>query len=370
MARRERLSPRRTVAAPWLATMVAACLPLTWAAAADPHDEESLEPAKEAVRVRDYATAIRLLTADADRGDARERYLLGSLQLAGLGTPVDRSQARASFEASARAGHARAAYAIAAVLAQDSPDERAAALHWLERAAELGDARARDAWSRHALPLDFDLARDLPDETSRREAAWQAATRNDRGTLEALLDSTRIHATDAFGRTGLHRAAEAGALGSIDLLLGRGAAVTAVDQYGVTPLMLACAAEPAAACQRLLQAGADVTAADRAGHTAVWYAARQARAEQERGLLAAGASPVTKPNVLPRQRPPPLACHARAQTPMPAGRMWPSRRRAAIRRHCARCSPRERTLTHVRRTVTRRCSQPSPPIRRRRSRYC
>ena len=64
--------------------------------------------------MRDYGTALRTLDAAARRGDPQSQYLLGCLNLAGLGTAVDRGQALRLFEQAADQGHARAAYALAA----------------------------------------------------------------------------------------------------------------------------------------------------------------------------------------------------------------------------------------------------------------
>lgn len=245
----------------WLASMACA-LPLMAAATSDP-----LEPAKAAIRVKDYGKAVGTLGALADHGDARAQHLLGSLYLAGLGVAPDRTRAVQLYAASAAGGEARAAYGLAALLATDDPPDAAGARRWLARAADLGDPEARELQERGALPLEFRLRDALPDEASLLVAFWRAAARGDAATTGDLANADRVNSADVFGRTALHHAAEAGAVETVELLLSRGARVDAADHFGVTPLMLACGAEPPAACSRLLRAGANVAATDRVGNT-------------------------------------------------------------------------------------------------------
>ena len=253
---------------------------------------DPLEPAKAAIRVKDYTRAIGVLTDLSGRGHAGGQYLLGTMHLAGLGTAQDPAQARQLFETAANAGDARAAYALAALYATGEEPDRPAAHRWLDRAAELGDPDAQALVRRQALPLEFRPHDLLTDESARRSALWRAAARDDVATLETLLDEDRVNAADGFGRTALHHAADAGAVGAMAVLLARGASIEATDHYGVTPLMLACGSERPEACTELLRAHASITAADRAGNTALVYALRRSRTQQAQALLAAGAAPV------------------------------------------------------------------------------
>lgn len=275
-----------------LAALVAV-LPAAWGETSG-ESVDRLEPAKAAIRVKDYAQASAVLAALAAQGDADAQYLLGTLHLAGLTTGADPAPVRALFEAAANEGHARAAYGLAALLANDAPADTAGARRWLETAAALGDEESRQLLDRNALPLEFKPGEVLTDPASRQAALWRAAARDDRDTVDALAGPPLLDAGDAFGRTALHHAADAGALSAMESLLARGAAVDVADMYGVTPLMLACATESPRPCVRLLAARPDVSRVDDAGHSAVDYAVGRGRAEQERALLAAGASPATR----------------------------------------------------------------------------
>ena len=172
------------------------------------------------------------------------------------------------------------------------PERRRGAPLWLQRAADLGDHVARELVRRDALPMEFRPLAALPDEELRASALRSAAARDDLATLAALLDPVRVDSPDAFGRTALHYAAEAGAVGAVAALLAGHARTDVADQYGITPLMLACGAEQPAACTLLLQAGASVTAADRGGNSALVHALQRGRTQQAQDLLAAGATPV------------------------------------------------------------------------------
>ena len=284
--------------APWLAAakfaglLMLASQPATAAAALQAAPADPLEPAKAAIRVKDYGAAARLLSEQAAMENADAQYLLGTLLLADLVPQADRGRAQALFESAARNGQAKAAFALAAMFAASDPPDPATAKHWLQRAAELGDPRARDLLRRGALPLEARLLDSLADETSRRLELWRAARRGDVATLEVLATPERVNAVDDFGRTALHHAADGGAAEAIPLLLGRGAKIDVADEFGVTPLMLACAMDPPVACERLLQAKASVAAADHAGNTALAYAIRSGRMPQANALRAAGSTPV------------------------------------------------------------------------------
>ena len=66
---------------PWLVAVLLAWLPATWSLA----DGDSVEPAKAAIRVRDYGTALRTLDAAARREQAsREGLQAAQLALDGV----------------------------------------------------------------------------------------------------------------------------------------------------------------------------------------------------------------------------------------------------------------------------------------------
>ena len=165
---------------------------------------DPLEPAKAAIRVKDYTRAIGVLTDLSGRGHAGGQYLLGTMHLAGLGTAQDPAQARQLFETAANAGDARAAYALAALLATGETPDRPAARRWLARAAELGDPDAQALVRRQALPLEFRPHDLLTDESARRSALWRAAARDDVATTRNVAGRGP---RERGGRLRTHRAA-------------------------------------------------------------------------------------------------------------------------------------------------------------------
>jgi len=265
----------------WVVAVLAALL--TVVARAD-----DLESAKAAIRVKDYETAAKLLNDNRSPG---ARYLLATLHLAGLGVAVDSVRAGDLLQAAAQQGEARAAYVLAGLLANEEPRDAMAAQRWLDRAAELRFAPALELQKQRLLPLAFRPQADLPDEVARREAYWQAAARNDVVALQLLSSPKWIAASDEFGRTALHRAADNGAAQAIAWLLKQGAAVEATDNFGVTPLMLAAGSAAPAALIELLKANARAAAVDSVGNAALIYASRGNRAANVAALLAAGVDP-------------------------------------------------------------------------------
>jgi len=115
-----------------------------------------LEPAKSALRLKQFADAAGRLAADPLAADPRAQYLLGTLYLAGLGVGEDTERARALFTAAAAKGEPRAAYALAALAAHDSPADESAARAWLAKAAAAGHADAARLQQAGQLPLQAD----------------------------------------------------------------------------------------------------------------------------------------------------------------------------------------------------------------------
>jgi len=82
---------------------------------------DPLEPAKAAIRVKNYAAAVQLLSEQAARENADAQYLLGTLLLADLLAQPDRPRAQAMFESAARNGQGRAALALSAMAYTSDP---------------------------------------------------------------------------------------------------------------------------------------------------------------------------------------------------------------------------------------------------------
>ena len=231
----------------WLAAglLAAASAHAAQRAAADP-----LEPARAAIRVKEFDKARALLLPQARRGSADAQYLLGTLELSDLAGKPDPADARHWLELAAAQHHARAAWSLATLLATAEPPDPAAK-RWLDEAARLGLPAAEDTAARDALPMQFRPALDLP-EAARSDALWRAADDGDLAIVQSLANGPSVQARDAFGRDALARAAAAGHAPLVKLLLERGARADVADLAGQTPLMLAARAGDAPSVAVLL----------------------------------------------------------------------------------------------------------------------
>jgi uncharacterized protein len=86
----------------------------------------------------DYATAIQLMRAFAEQGDAPAQYNLGLMYDNGRGVPRDYAAAVQWYRKAAEQGHAGAQYNLGLMYdsGQGVPQDYAAALSWLRKAAE------------------------------------------------------------------------------------------------------------------------------------------------------------------------------------------------------------------------------------------
>jgi ankyrin repeat protein len=283
--------PERAVA-PRLATLsfilAGLCLGTQQAsarAAADP-----VEPARAAIRLKEYRVAVECLQPLAARGDAQAQYLLASLYRVGLGVAVDIPQARELLVAAAERRHVGAAYSLATLLATGQPADRAAAAAWLQRAADAGHPVAAAALQRGALPLQFLPHKDLTESDALRDALWLAAQQDDVQLASLLADAAMLRRTNDFGRGVLSVAAQSGAAKTAAMLLEHGALPNQADSYGITPLMLAARSANAAVLDVLLRSKAPLDAVDRGGNSALMHAASAGRDKAVKRLLDAGAS--------------------------------------------------------------------------------
>ena len=101
--------------------------PVAIAASATFTAPDVLEPAKGALRLKQFEDAAGRLAREPLASDPRAQYLLGTLYLAGLGVGEDASRARTLFAGAAAKGEPRAAFALAALAAHDSPVDEVAA---------------------------------------------------------------------------------------------------------------------------------------------------------------------------------------------------------------------------------------------------
>lgn len=93
----------------------------------------------------DYETALRLLRAPADEGNADAQLLLGMMYHDGEGVPKDYAQAAQWIRKAAEQDNATAEFALGALYHEGDgvPKDEAAAVRWLEKAARQGVAPAQ-----------------------------------------------------------------------------------------------------------------------------------------------------------------------------------------------------------------------------------
>lgn len=275
------------MARPDLRFSIALCAVLLLAPVA--HAADDTEPARLALRTKQFDQAIRSLTPLAMRGVADAQYLLGLAAQSGIGTAQDPVAARRWLQSAAEQKHAAATFALAGMLADDSTVPRAEAQRWLDAAAALGYPAAVEAKKAGTLPLQDRLPAADAGAVLRLEFAMWAARSDDVAGLEHLGVRNVIALRDAFERTPLMAAAEAGALSTTRSLLGSGADVNAVNRGGETALMLAAAQKNVEVTQALLAARARPDLQDRTGRTALMHATWANLPDQIRALADANA---------------------------------------------------------------------------------
>ena len=268
----------------WFALLLAAC-----EVSAAPPPTDPVEDARLAIRTSQFARAVEILQQQSRAGSVEADYLLGLAAWTGSGMDADRAAAKAALERAAHRDHARAQYALAALLAQEPQGDRAAAESWLRRAAAAGYTPAVAMRDSARLPLDDPRSDRALGVDLRFEIASYAARSANPALLRELDLPQLVNRRDSFGRTLLAMAAEAGARASVQPLLQGGAAVESADNFGVTPLMLAVRRPDQQLTAELLAAGARVGTRDHVGRDALNYAATANQAGQVSRLIDAGA---------------------------------------------------------------------------------
>ena len=117
---------------------------------------------------------------------------------------------------------------------------------------------------------------------------------NELHRVNVLLDyGASVDDRGRYGLTALHYAVRGGKLPLIQLLLARGARVSALDDDGLTPLLhlskTRSKADPIPVMELLAASGADLDARDETQGTLLMYFARQGKGEPVKWLLAHGA---------------------------------------------------------------------------------
>lgn len=108
------------------------------------------------------------------------------------------------------------------------------------------------------------------------EGWFRASRENDLSAMRKFVEAGfKIDTKDAEGRSALHVAAEAGAMGTADYLLDRGVPVDVTDPAGRTPLMAAVIAKQTEMTRWLLKQGADPRLKDSEGFKPLMLAVRE-----------------------------------------------------------------------------------------------
>src|SRR5580698_1103715 len=116
------------------------CLGISGAASAD------TAAGLQALKNKDYATAVRELKAGVDRGEADAQFNLGLMYARGLGVEKDIAEAWRLFQLAAAKGNAQAQFGLGVRSAEGwgVQQDFVAASHWYQLAADQGDMLAED----------------------------------------------------------------------------------------------------------------------------------------------------------------------------------------------------------------------------------
>ena len=103
------------------------------------------EDANSAYDRGDYATALRLLSSLADKGDAAAQFLLGNMYDKGEGAPQNLAEGIKWHRRAADQGHTEAQYRLGFAYSEGIgvPQNYAEAVKWYRKAADQGHTEAQ-----------------------------------------------------------------------------------------------------------------------------------------------------------------------------------------------------------------------------------
>jgi ankyrin repeat protein len=121
-------------------------------------------------------------------------------------------------------------------------------------------------------------------------AAWAQGGTTPRGaTPRVALTAADVNATDVYGTTPLHKAADANDLAAVQRLLAAGANPNALTRYHVAPMSIAILRGNAGIVAALIEAGADPNTLTGEGEPVLLTAARSGNLDIVKALVAAHA---------------------------------------------------------------------------------
>lgn len=133
--------------------------------------EQSVLKAAEAAYYRkDFATAARGFQILSDRGNARAKFFLGEMYLAGTGVKRDDAMALKLERAAAEKGSEGAQYTLGEMYerGQGVPKDVVQAHVWYALSAESGDEQA----TRKKAALETEMSASQTEEAQRQQKAW------------------------------------------------------------------------------------------------------------------------------------------------------------------------------------------------------
>ncbi len=249
-----------------------------------------LKSIDRAIRLRNYAQAVKQLKPMAAKGLPQAEYRLAGLYRSGRGVRRDPDEALRLYRNAAQAGLANAQYTLALLLLKSPRQEfRNEARHWLQLAASQGMSKAQRKLDR--LKQADPTATTHSDSTDNsRLFSLVRGNELDRLQQEARrgLDLSRL---DEQGNSPLLVALQSGYhdlalwLTEKDKLAGK------PGKLGERALLAATRQDFADIVGRLLAKGIDANAADEAGNTALHVATRHQVPAIMKLLLTHGADP-------------------------------------------------------------------------------
>lgn len=212
------------------------CLLVICLVTTQPAWSEGIDDALSAIRQKDYASAVQILTSEAEKGDAEAQFRLASLYRGGLGVEKNLQQAFEWMDKAAQQGHAKAEYNLGEFyyhgwgVARD----REKANHWYEKAAENDYPLARKKLDRIKTNPTADYL--ATEGESGITALFAASRKGDQLKVKALLDQDiPVDSTNSSGQTPLMIALSRGHADTATLLLKHNAKISATDSKGGFP---------------------------------------------------------------------------------------------------------------------------------------
>lgn len=228
----------------------------------------SIEQAMQAVRLRDYASAVEILRPLADAGDAEAQYRLASFYRSGKGVERDYKLAFQWFSRAAAQNHAKAEFNLGKLYENGwgvATDSRQAE-HWYARAAAHNHAMAR-ARIEPTADGSTESTAVLTLEEANRQLRWASQKGETRQISSALQQQAEIDHIDRYGRTALIDAVDHGHLQATRLLLDSGATPGIHDRNGDSALLIAARRANSGLVRLLLESGGNANDRDRHGNT-------------------------------------------------------------------------------------------------------